>query len=183
MTPGRKATLRKYYLAHREQELARGRKHRAAHPEMYRLAARRRREANPERERERQRVWIAANREHVRARTERWHRENPEKAKAKKAKWKKANPATVRAEEHRHRALVRSASGGGVTGAQWQSVLTESLGLCAYCNERRPLEMDHIEPLSKGGEHDVLNIAASCRPCNTSKNATPLLIWLARRAA
>ena len=35
-------------------------------------------------------------------------------------------------------------------------------------------ELDHIIPLSKGGEHSYRNTQCACRKCNANKSATPL---------
>jgi hypothetical protein len=40
---------------------------------------------------------------------------------------------------------------------------------------------DHIEPRCNGGTDDWLNLAPSCRSCNTSKRSAGLPAWLARR--
>jgi 5-methylcytosine-specific restriction endonuclease McrA len=61
-------------------------------------------------------------------------------------------------------------------------LLEQSYGLCVYCNERRTVTVDHIEPLRRGGQHDIDNIAPACKSCNSSKHDTPLLVWLAKRA-
>lgn len=117
------------------------------------------------------------------------------------AVWERANPEAARqwssahyAEKHRiarsadqaarkaHAARKRGAPPGtGITASEMRRVLAESLGLCAYCGERRPLTLDHVDPLALGGHHDVGNAAMACRSCNSSKNDTPLLIWLASR--
>lgn len=70
-----------------------------------------------------------------------------------------------------------------MTVEEWQSVVDESLGLCAYCNDPSHLTMDHVMPLARGGAHDTENIAAACGPCNRSKGNTKLIVWMARRAA
>lgn len=41
------------------------------------------------------------------------------------------------------------------------------------CNPRAP-ELDHIIPLSKGGEHSYLNTQCACRMCNADKSDTEL---------
>lgn len=41
---------------------------------------------------------------------------------------------------------------------------------CAYCgHENVPLEVDHIQPRSKGGSDRVSNLALACNPCNQRK--------------
>lgn len=48
---------------------------------------------------------------------------------------------------------------------------------CQYCGKKfktEDLTMDHIQPKSKGGHADWLNIALACIPCNSKKdNKTP----------
>ena len=59
----------------------------------------------------------------------------------------------------------------------------ESLGLCAYCNTRKPLTLDHIEALAKGGAHNLENATLACAQCNQRKHKKTLLVWLAEIAA
>jgi len=43
---------------------------------------------------------------------------------------------------------------------------------CQYCGQQPPdgvLEIDHIRPLSKGGETEPLNLVTSCFDCNRGK--------------
>jgi 5-methylcytosine-specific restriction endonuclease McrA len=81
------------------------------------------------------------------------------------------------------RARRRSAPGSGITRNHWAEIMADSLGICAYCGERRPLSLDHVDPLVRGGSHDPENAVAACKPCNSSKGATPLVLWLARGAS
>ncbi|CAL9496492.1 HNH endonuclease [Streptomyces sp. enrichment culture] len=51
---------------------------------------------------------------------------------------------------------------------------------CAYCSA--PIEhVDHIWPRALGGTDEPHNLIGACAECNSSKNATPVLDWLARR--
>lgn len=43
---------------------------------------------------------------------------------------------------------------------------------CQYCGESAPnviLEIDHITPVSKGGNNEIMNLITSCRDCNRGK--------------
>jgi 5-methylcytosine-specific restriction endonuclease McrA len=124
-------------------------------------------------------AYRTANRAKVRSRALAWYHANPEQAKARRS----AHPERQAAYSGRHRSRRIGAPGNGVTAAQWERVLSAALGLCAWCNERKPLTMDHVEPLCLGGAHDVSNVVAACADCNTSKGRKPLVIWLALRAA
>lgn len=44
---------------------------------------------------------------------------------------------------------------------------------CQYCGASSPevvLEVDHIHPVSKGGDNEILNLITSCRACNSGKS-------------
>lgn len=48
---------------------------------------------------------------------------------------------------------------------------------CQYCGRMAPdvvLEVDHIHPVSKGGDNDILNLITSCMECNRGKGARKL---------
>lgn len=48
---------------------------------------------------------------------------------------------------------------------------------CAYCGKEPPntvLEIDHIEPVSKGGEDDINNYITACFDCNRGKSNVKL---------
>lgn len=43
---------------------------------------------------------------------------------------------------------------------------------CQYCGAKAPdviLEIDHINPVCKGGKNDLMNLITSCRDCNRGK--------------
>lgn len=48
---------------------------------------------------------------------------------------------------------------------------------CQYCGESAPdviLHVDHIHPVSKGGNNDIMNLITSCQSCNSGKGAVTL---------
>jgi len=48
---------------------------------------------------------------------------------------------------------------------------------CQYCGAQAPeaiLEVDHINPVSKGGDNDIMNLVTACRACNAGKSNIPL---------
>jgi 5-methylcytosine-specific restriction endonuclease McrA len=82
---------------------------------------------------------------------------------------------------------VRRAHQHGATGTfTWDAFakLTRRLGnRCAYCgtdNQGRPLEPDHVMPLSRGGHNGLANILPSCRDCNSRKSDSLPTDWEAR---
>jgi len=44
---------------------------------------------------------------------------------------------------------------------------------CQYCGRKSPdilLQVDHIEPVTKGGTNDLLNLITSCKDCNAGQS-------------
>ena len=60
--------------------------------------------------------------------------------------------------------------------------LKAEIKICSYCSKycTTNYQIDHIDPISKGGTHTLDNFTIACPSCNSSKNATPLLIWMAK---
>jgi 5-methylcytosine-specific restriction endonuclease McrA len=48
---------------------------------------------------------------------------------------------------------------------------------CAYCGSRAA-HLDHVHPLSRGGEDIESNILPACEHCNLSKGAKSLAEWV-----
>lgn len=53
---------------------------------------------------------------------------------------------------------------------------------CAYCGGPGGT-VDHVVPLSRGGQHAEGNLVPACRPCNSSKADKLLIEWLIARRA
>lgn len=49
---------------------------------------------------------------------------------------------------------------------------------CCYCGSRAA-HLDHVHPLSRGGEDVESNIVPACAACNLSKGAKTLAEWVA----
>jgi len=56
-----------------------------------------------------------------------------------------------------------------------REVLRRDKHTCQYCGSNRQLTLDHVIPVSKGGQHTWDNIVTACEKCNNSKgDRTPL---------
>jgi len=51
------------------------------------------------------------------------------------------------------------------------------LDYCVYCGSTDNLSIDHIIPISKGGNQDPKNLIRACSSCNKSKNASFFIDW------
>ena len=50
---------------------------------------------------------------------------------------------------------------------------------CAYCGKKDiPLQIEHIQPRSKGGSNRISNLTLACQPCNQRKSNRPLKEFL-----
>ncbi len=67
--------------------------------------------------------------------------------------------------------VVRSVYRGKVPFSK-KNILVRDRLCCSYCGKKRkPLTIDHVIPLSKGGKTNWENCVACCRVCNTRKGA------------
>lgn len=48
---------------------------------------------------------------------------------------------------------------------------------CAYCGDTGDLQIEHVIPISKGGEHHLGNIVPACQRCNSSKRSSSVESW------
>ena len=58
---------------------------------------------------------------------------------------------------------------GWVDPDSWQAVLAFYRYACALCDADHWDHMDHCRPLSRGGRHDISNVAPLCSRCNHEK--------------
>ncbi|MER5623399.1 RNA-guided endonuclease IscB [Streptosporangium sp. NPDC002544] len=69
---------------------------------------------------------------------------------------------------------------GTLAGYEVRKYLLAKWGrACAYCGASGvPLNLDHIHPRSQGGSDRISNLTLACIPCNQTKNATPVEVFL-----
>lgn len=79
-------------------------------------------------------------------------------------KYKALNRAKSRRYWNRKRALV-----GDYSHAEWQALCAKYNFRCACCGEQKPLTVDHVVPLSKGGANLIENLQPLCQSCNSRK--------------
>jgi 5-methylcytosine-specific restriction endonuclease McrA len=83
---------------------------------------------------------------------------------------------------HREKARRRKAQDRGQTPVQisvaaLRQRFTEFGNCCAYCGGTGDMQAEHVEPISKGGAHDIGNIVPACWPCNASKRTSDMETW------
>ena len=103
--------------------------------------------------------------EAVRARKWRW--DNNDWITDARRRWAEANREKANALVQRHHAFRLSIN--------FAELVANFDGFCAYCLEEKGVEVDHMIPVSRGGEDCRTNAAPACRSCNARKHAmTPL---------
>jgi len=166
----RRASTRKWCLANPERRRAYDREWYAANTERARATDREWRFANPEKVRASSRKYYEANPEKSRARGRKRRAADPEKhrseSRTRVSKWRAANPEAVRLQVHRRRARKLANGVFLVTPQEINQMLARS---CYLCGTAPSVEVDHIVPLSRGGQHAVGNLLGACRSCNGSK--------------
>lgn len=87
--------------------------------------------------------------------------------------WARNNPEKRRAISKAYKSRRRQIEKGGDSTArilEWES---SAIKKCYWCGLpcKAKYHIDHYNPLSKGGKHEVSNLVISCPRCNLRKNA------------
>lgn len=105
-------------------------------------------------------------------RSREWYSANKERRDEVRRLWAAANPDAYRIYAQNRRARKREQA-GVVSIDIAERLLRLQRNSCATC--RQPLggeyEIDHIEPLSRGGANDDSNLQLLCQSCNRAKGA------------
>ncbi len=117
----------------------------------------------------------------VKANIDSWRLKNPkydqtryqnkkEEFAARKSHWQKSNPEHAAALARMYRAKKMNQL--GVFPKNHEEIMIEIYGIkrCFKCLTSEKIEIDHIKPVSVGGEWCLLNFQFLCRSCNSSKS-------------
>lgn len=105
-------------------------------------------------------MWRERNKEHVREQSRIWAANNKDKIR---------DQAKIRREARRN----------GSSTEEIRAVIAVAEGHCTYCgSEAQRLELDHVQPVTRGGIDAVDNFLPACRTCNASKSNKPVEDWL-----
>jgi 5-methylcytosine-specific restriction endonuclease McrA len=127
---------------------------------------------NPDRIKEIRRRSYLRHKEYYRKRHVRWYAINRKRSIERTLRYYQTPEGRLRNRNNasRHRAIERK---GDVTAEQLSELFARQKR-CAYCKKpfikTRPATIDHVIPLSRGGEHTISNLVLACKPCNCSKH-------------
>lgn len=151
-----------YYQANKAKVIARTLAYNRAHPEEWKAAAKRYKTAHRER--------LLPE---VRAHSAAWRTKNRDKDRAASLRWSRANKDRVIANVQRRRARIVG-NGGSYTSQEWRNLKAQYDHRCLRCGKQEPeiaLTVDHVIPISLGGQNTISNIQPLCEFCNKSKHA------------
>lgn len=174
------------------------RRWREANPERAKEIRARSHEAHKDKNNARSKQYREANHDAVLAMQARWYEANKERVAAynraeyeanqadkieRTRNWREANPEAVAAMCRLRRAR-RFDAGGTHTVEEVGRLLIEQDHKCANPHCRIDLtavkkELDHKQPLARGGSDAIDNLQWLCAPCNRRKHAKPMDEWLA----
>ena len=106
-----------------------------------------------------------------------WFSDRPGYSTEKSREWKKKNEekAKIQSRLHSHKRRQQKRD-GKITAEQISDLFEKQKGTCVVC--KCPLtkyQIDHILPLSKGGNHSIDNVQLLCPTCNRNKcNKDPI---------
>lgn len=99
------------------------------------------------------------------------------------SEYARRNPHVGQAAKRRRKALAANTGTFRITGKDWLRLCRQFDHRCAYCDRKRPLTMDHVVPLTRGGRHSIGNLLPVCASCNASKSNRFLVEWRYGRKA
>lgn len=108
-----------------------------------------------------------------RIRSNNYYKQNVDKERARKAKYLKNNPMGYRLRRQKRRALL-VAVGGELSPNLAEKLLALQKSKCRICKIQvigKRYHLDHIMPISKGGQNIDSNIQVLCPSCNCRKSA------------
>lgn len=98
---------------------------------------------------------------------------NKDKIKQKSDIWIYKNKDRVQAIKHTYKIKRRAKEASGVSSSELADWSSKQDKICYWCGDNCAdnYHIDHYEPLSKGGTHEIENLVIACQTCNLRKNA------------
>lgn len=129
---------------------------------------------NPEKRKEIDRRYRANNREKNRQRMMEYRAKNPQIRK----EWALRNPEKQKLLYTAHSLKRRAVKKYLVTREEIQALYSKP---CLYCGNKSEIQIDHIIPVSRDGEHRIGNLTSACSTCNLDKRAMFIMEWKLKR--
>jgi len=173
---------RKYRQSHPDQVKAGKKDWEARNPDKVQAQKKRSHLRCKEKNNQRSMNWHYANLDYVRAQRSNHYQEHRDEIIARVIQYQRDNPEQFRSVQHRRRAREIGAE-GSFTGQDIINLYNEQNGRCGYCGITLYDEFDieHMNPIARGGSNWPENLILACSPCNASKHAKTHDEWKAVR--
>ena len=107
--------------------------------------------------------------EELRRRDRERYAADPSGKKAAARRWVAKNPAKAKLIQQRRRAVKQAAESRRVTPRELAHLRHRQRSACFYCEQVKPLTIEHLIPLTRGGRNSIGNYVLACASCNASK--------------
>ena len=138
-------------------------------------------EANKEKIAKRHKQYREANKEKIAKRNKQWRENNKEKiAEYGKQYYQSPQGQAVSFNKSQRRRAKQKKQGTGITKDQWLELMNFFDWKCAYSGEKltnKTRSIDHIVPISTGGDNMIWNMVPMTRSLNSSKHANNMEEW------
>ena len=163
-----KQYMQEWHAANAEKQRA----YRAENIEAQKARSRLWREQNPDRHALNAKLWRLANLPRALENQRRWRAENHERFRMLCKRWRERNPDKQRAIMFNSNSRRRGIRNQIIKSMQLYKMISDQSGLCVYCKvsvEDSAFDIDHIIPISRGGDNSINNLQILCISCNRSK--------------
>ena len=172
---------KQYYEDNREKELERSKQNRKANPEYYKQWY----QNNRDKVLEHQKQYCEVNRDRKAEYDKQYRKVNRERIAEREKQYKQSPQGQVVAfNAHQRRRAKEEKQGMGITKEQWLELMNFFDWRCAYSGEYLGgndnsfnRTIDHIVPISTGGDNMIWNCVPMLRSLNTSKKDKDMLEW------
>ena len=120
-----------------------------------------------------QREWRKKNQDKSAEYNKRAREKNPESSRASHRKYSQNNPEYIRYKSAKRRALAKNNGVFFISRAELKKLY---LLPCFYC-QGKAAHLEHVVPLSRGGQHSIGNLVPACASCNLQKNDRFITEW------
>ena len=111
-----------------------------------------------------------------------YYRINKEKILGNTRRWEKENRKQyllIKTKANHKRRASKLNTKSKLNSEEINQLIINSNNICFWCDSyTEKIHLDHITPLSKGGEDKITNLVISCPSCNVRKNNKNPEIWL-----
>jgi len=101
-----------------------------------------------------------------------YYSKNSEGRKIKSKEWAEKNKEKVKFYKKTNKAMRRAKTDVGISGIELMNWAKSQHKICNYCKNNcdNDYHIDHVIPLSKGGNHELCNLVIACKTCNLRKS-------------